>query len=165
MNNKLISLGLVTTAFVFAPIVGVRAEQVELGVFKSVNSPESNCPQQVVVTEETAPYYEGGFTVNGKANLSSFAEKFAIASSDIFSVTWVAKLKPAYRKCVAAGGIVNYGDEQYTSNSHLRIRFNGGKVFLILDMTGKQDANGFFPMITKKDASGGNPSWSWSGTD
>jgi hypothetical protein len=83
----------------------------------------------------------------------------------LFSVTWVANLKPAYRKCVAAGGIVKYGNETYDSHSYLRIRFNGGKVFLILDMTGKRDVNGFTPAITKKSVNKGNPTWSWSGTD
>jgi hypothetical protein len=165
MNNQLISLGLVTTTLVVTCGVAVQAASVELGVFKSGDSPNSNCPQQVMVTEETAPYYEGGYTINGQAKLSSFAESFEIASQDLFSVTWVANLKPAYRQCVAAGGIVKYDSEDYTSHSYLRIRFNDGKVFLILDMTGQQDANGFFPVITKKGVNGGNPTWSWSGTD
>ncbi|BCX10248.1 MAG: hypothetical protein KatS3mg066_4107 [Fischerella sp.] len=163
MNNKF--LYLLTAIITVVPTIAAQAAQVELGVFKSVDAPEKNCPQKVVVTEQNAPYYEGGYTVNGQAKLGSFAGPFAIASSDLFSVTWVANLKPAYRQCVAGGGIVKYDNEDYNSSSHLRIRFHGGKVFLILDMTGKRDANNFTPIITKKGVSNGNPTWSWSGTD
>ncbi|MCX7592546.1 MAG: hypothetical protein N2235_02065 [Fischerella sp.] len=165
MKNLPIFLCLATAIFVLFPITSAQAAQVELGVFKSVDAPQANCPQKVIVTEQHAPYYEGGYTLNGQAKLSSFAGPFAIATSDLFSVTWVANLKPAYRKCVAAGGIVTYGNQTYNSHSYLRLRFNGGKVFLILDMTGQRDANGFTPAITKKSVNKGNPTWSWSGTD
>ncbi|MBF2008093.1 hypothetical protein ACF3DV_07930 [Chlorogloeopsis fritschii PCC 9212] len=162
-KNFIFSLG--TTVFAFFPAISVQASQVELGVFKSVDAPKSNCPQKVIVTEQRAPYYEGGYTVNGQAKLSSFAQPFTLASFDRFSVTWVANLKPAFQKCVAAGGIIKYGNETYNSHSYLRVRFNGGKVYLILDMTGNRDVNNFTPSINKKSVSTGNPTWSWSGSD
>ncbi|MGJ5673578.1 MAG: hypothetical protein ACR9NN_08215 [Nostochopsis sp.] len=163
MNKKF--LYLLTAILTIFPTTSAQAAQIELGVFKSAHAHEKNCPQKVVVTEQNAPYYEGGYTINGQAKLDAFAGPFAIASSDLFSVTWVANLKAAYQKCVAGGGMIKYDNEDYNSSSHLRIRFNGGKVFLILDMTGKRDTNGFTPSITKKGVNNGNPTWSWSGTD
>ncbi|MFQ4144392.1 hypothetical protein [Chlorogloeopsis sp. ULAP02] len=162
-KNFILILG--TLVCTVCPIIPVQADQVELGVFKSVDTPNVNCPQKVIVTENRAPYYEGGYTINGHGKLSSLAEAFTILSFDHFSVTWVANLKPTFQKCVASGGIIKYGDEIYKSHSYLRVRFNGGKVYLILDMTANKDANGFTPSITKKSISTGNPIWSWSGTD
>nr|WP_052324824.1 hypothetical protein [Hassalia byssoidea] len=147
------------------PALSANAAQVELSVYKSSNTPAANCPQKVIVTEQNAPYYEGGYTINGSAKLSSFAESFTISNTDPFSVTWVANLKPAFSKCIAAGSIVKSGTEDKNSDFHLRVRFTGGKVFLILDMTGLKDANNFFPVITKKGVTAGNPTWSWGGTD
>lgn len=147
------------------PALSANAAQVELSVYKSSNTPAANCPQKVIVTEQNAPYYEGGYTINGSAKLSSFAEPFTISNTDPFSVTWVANLKPAFSKCIAAGSIVKSGSEEKNSDFHLRVRFTGGKVFLILDMTGLKDANNFFPVITKKGVTAGNPTWSWGGTD
>ncbi|MDM9385143.1 hypothetical protein QUB80_31300 [Chlorogloeopsis sp. ULAP01] len=158
-------IGLESVIFAFSPAMSVQATQVELGVFKSVDAPDVNCPQKVIITEQRAPYYEGGYTVNGQAKLSSFAGAFTIASFDRFSVTWVANLKLAFQKCVATGRIIKYGNETYNSHSYLRVRFNGGKVYLILDMTGNRDVNSFTPSITKKSVNTGNPVWSWSGTD
>jgi hypothetical protein len=147
------------------PGLSANAAQVELSVYKSSNAPEANCPQKVIVTEQNAPYYEGGYTINGSAKFNSFAEPFTISTTDAFSVTWVANLKPAFRKCIAGGSIVKSGGEDKNSDSHLRIRFTGGKVFLILDMTGLKDANNFFPVIIKKGVTAGNATWSWAGTD
>lgn len=153
-----------STGIALFPGLSAKAAQVELSVYKSSNAANANCPQKVIITEQNAPYYEGGYTINGSAKLSSFAESFTISSTDPFSVTWVANLKPAFSKCIAAGSIVASREEK-NSDFHLRVRFTGGKVFLILDMTGLQDANRFFPVITKKGVTAGNPTWTWSGTD
>lgn len=152
-----------TAIFALFPVLSANAAQVELSIYKSSNAAQANCPQKVIVTEQNSPYYEGGYTINGSAKLGSFAETFALASTDPFSVTWVANLKPAFRNCVAAGTIIK--DAKADNLSYLRVRFNDGKIFLILDMTGMADANKFLPVITKKGVSAGNPTWSWSGTD
>jgi hypothetical protein len=153
-----------STGIALFPALSAKAAQVELSVYKSSNAANANCPQKVIVTEQNAPYYEGGYTINGSAKLNSFAEPFTISNTDPFSVTWVANLKPTFNKCIAAGSIVTSGEDK-NSDFHLRVRFSGGKVFLILDMTGLKDANNFFPVITKKGVTAGNPTWSWSGTD
>lgn len=141
-----------------------QAATLELGVFKTIEGADARCPDRVVVTEESKPY-EGGYTVHGQAKLGWLAEPFAIATTDPFSVTWVAPLKPEYRKCRATARIVKYGDRRSDRHSHLRLQFTNGKVFLILDMTGMQDANGFTPAILEKSAPAGNPTWSWAGSD
>ncbi len=163
--NKILLWSLGGAVFAFLPITLVEASQVELSVFKSVDLPEANCPQKLTVIEEPAPYSEGGYTINGQAKLNSFAGPFAIAASDRFSVTWVANLKPTFRECVASGRITKYDGEVYNSHSHLRVRFENGKVYLILDMTGNQDASNYTTSIVKKGVRAGNPVWSWSGTD
>jgi len=142
-----------------------QAFPVKLGVYKFIDKPDAKCPDQVIITEENAPYFEGGYTINGQANLSSFAEPFTIAASDFFSVTWVANLKKPYRQCVATAGIEKYGDSETPYLSHLRLRLIGGKVYLILDLTGIRDANGFTASILKKRVNAGNPTWSWGGSD
>jgi len=163
--SKILFLSLGSAVFAFLPITLVEATQVELGVFKLADLPEANCPEKLTVTEEPAPYSEGGYTINGQAKLNSFAGPFAIAASDRFSVTWVANLKPAFQKCVASGRIIKYDGEVYNSHSYLRVRFQNGKIYLILDMTGNQDANNYTTSIVKKGVRVGNPVWSWSGTD
>jgi hypothetical protein len=162
MHKLLLKIGVsLAIALSVAP---AQAAMLELGVFKAIDSADARCPERVVVTEESKPY-EGGYSVNGQAKLSGLAGSFAIGASDAFSVTWVATLKPEYQKCRATGRIVKYGNAGSDRHSHLRLRFTGGKVFLILDMTGMRDANGFTPAILKKSAPGGNPTWSWAGSD
>jgi hypothetical protein len=41
--------------------------------------------------------------------------------NDPFSVTWVATLKPAFRKCVAIGGIVKQDGKSDNSTSYLPV--------------------------------------------
>ncbi|MDF5725415.1 MAG: hypothetical protein PUP91_34185 [Rhizonema sp. PD37] len=165
MTSNYSCLYLGTVIFVLSAGISVQAAQVEFGIFKSSDTPQAYCPQKVMMTEENAPYYEGGYTINGEAKLKSFAGPFTIASTDPFSVTWVATLKPAYSNCKATGRIVKEGKEIFNSQSHLRLRFTGGKVFLILDMTGISDANSFTSVIIKKGVVTGNPTWTWAGTD
>jgi hypothetical protein len=165
MTSKHFVVYLGTAIFFLSSGRSVQAAQVEVGIFKSSENPQANCPQKAILTEQNAPYYAGGYTINGQAKLDSFAGPFTIAYSDPFSVTWVATLKPAYSKCKATGRIVKEGNETFNFQSHLRLRFIDGKVFLILDMTGISDANSFTSVIVKKGVSTGNPTWTWAGTD
>jgi hypothetical protein len=135
----------------------VLAESIVLQVFKTIDAQEVNCPQQVTVVEQGRPYREGSYTIDGYAKLDKISEKFAIASKDVFSVTWVAKLKQPFIKCRASAGS--------TENPHLRLRFIDSKIYLILDMTGKRDANQLTPAIVRQAVQDGNPVWSWAGTD
>jgi hypothetical protein len=156
-KNFLLSLGVaIPVCFLSIP---AQAEQVVLQVYPSSDAPDSGCPKQVSVTEETKGY-EGGFTVKGRADLKSLAEPFSIVDRGAFSVTWAAKLNPKYRRCKAtAGASADRG------LYHLRMRFIDGKVFLILDMTGVADANGFTSSILSQSVRDGNPIWQWGGTD
>ena len=123
------------------------------------------CPTQVTLTQKTRPYYEGGYTIDGSAKLDSIAGKFEVVASDEFSVTWGAKLQRKYQNCQAAAGIVLTDKEPFQGHSYLRMRFTEANVYLILDMTGMYDANGFTPVILKKEVKDGNPLWTWAGTD
>lgn len=139
--------------------IPVQAEPLVLQVGQSLDDYEANCPEQVTVNEESEPY-EGGFKVDGRAQLRAIASPFLIVDQDAFSVTWAASLKPQYSQCKATAGL---GDERGTS--HLRMRFIEGQVFLILDMTGLRDANGFTTEILSQSVENGNPVWQWGGTD
>ena len=157
MSSKrfLLSLGCTIPLCLFS--IPAQAEQLVLQVYPSSDAPDSGCPKQVSVTEDSKPH-EGGFTVNGRAELNSLAGSFAMATRDAFSVTWVAKLKPQYSRCKATAGMSD-------NPSHLRMRLIDGRVFLILDMTGLRDANGFTPSILSQGVRNGNPVWQWGGTD
>jgi hypothetical protein len=137
-----------------------QAEQVELSVLRDAGK----CPQKVIVTE-TVQVQPGSYSYNGRANFSAFAKPFRISSSDKHSVTWSARLKPSFRSCIATGKVVREGNKTKNLHNHLRIRFIQGRVFLILDMTGNRDINGFTTGIIKKSIVGGNPHWSWGGSD
>ena len=123
------------------------------------------CPTQVTLTQKARPYYEGGYTIDGSAKLDSIVGKFKVVTSDEFSVTWGAKLQRKYQNCQATAGIAITGKEPFQGHSYLRMRFTKGNVYLILDMTGMYDANGFTPVILKKEVKDGNPLWTWAGTD
>ncbi len=144
-----------------------QAANLELQVFKAIDTqdPSVRCPATVVVTETPRPYREGGYTIDGKANLSTIAQGFTIAQSDDFSVTWVGKLKPQYSQCKATARIVKSDNESFAGHSYLRMRLVGGRAYLILDMTGMSDANSLTTAILKKSVERGNPVWSWGGTD
>ncbi len=120
--------------------------------------PNPSCPQSVEIIETPQPYREGSFATDGKAQLNQLAQDFSILSSDEFSVTWVANLKPPYRNCRATGSKI----EGYP---YLRLRFLNGKLYLILDMTGVPDANQYTLGILKKGVQNGNPIWTWGGSD
>jgi hypothetical protein len=139
--------------------IPAQAEQLVLQVYPSSDTPDSGCPKQVSVIEETKGY-EGGFTVKGRADLKSLAEPFSIVERGAFSVTWAAKLNPQYSRCKATAGA-----SENRGLSHVRMRFIDGTVFLILDMTGLADANGFTSSILSQSVRDGNPIWQWGGTD
>ena len=144
-----------------------HAANLDLDVFKAIDTqdPSVRCPAKVVVTETSQPYREGGYTIDGTANLSAIATGFTIASSDEFSVIWVGKLKPQYSQCKATARIVKSGNEDFSGHSYLRMQFVKGKAYLILDMTGMSDANSLTTAILKKSVQGGRPVWSWGVTD
>lgn len=147
--------------------VSVNAAPVEMRVSAPSNVQDSGvrCPTKVMLTETSRPYREGGYTIDGAADLSAIAEKFTIAATDDFSVTWVGKLRPSYSKCKATAGMARVGDEAYQGHSYLRLRLVNGKAYLILDMTGQTDANDFTTVILQKSVRNGNPTWTWGGTD
>jgi hypothetical protein len=123
------------------------------------------CPNEVSLTQKPRPYAEGGYTIDGSAALGWLAREFRIEKSDEFSVTWVAKLQIKYHNCKATAKITKVDGELFVGHSYLRMRFVNDKVYLILDMTGMSDANRLTPVILKKGAKDGNPTWTWGGTD
>ena len=131
---------------------------------RSATNPNPVCPQKVTVTETARPYFEGGYIIDGLAKLGEIADKFTVFAKDEFSVTWAANLKPKYRDCFATGRVMKV-DGKEEDQSHIRVRFTQGKVFLILDMTGMFDANETTTSILKHGVKDGNPTWTWGGTD
>jgi hypothetical protein len=127
--------------------------------------PANSCPQSVTVSQQSQPYREGSYAVDGVANLKGLASNFTMATSDDFSVTWVGQLNPRYRQCKATARMVKSDGNAYKGHSYLRLRFNQGKLYLILDMTGVSDANNYTLAITRKAIQNGNPVWTWSGSD
>ncbi len=157
-------LGLILASSGIAITTPAQANSIEMPVYKAIDAQEVKCPDKITLTEQSRPYREGGYTIDGSAKLDWLAEKFSIADTDAFSVTWVAKLKPNYIKCKATAGTVKKSLNAYAL-SHLRLRFVDGKVYLILDMTGLRDINALTPAIVNQGVQNGNPTWSWAGTD
>jgi hypothetical protein len=164
MRSNIARLGLGIVALSIFSAVPASAANVEMRVL-TANDTGAICPDKVTLTETPRPYREGGYTIDGSANLKAIAENMTIAATDDYSVTWVGKLKPKYSKCTATAGITRIGNEAYQGHSYLRLRFMNGKVYLILDMTGQADANDFTTVILQKSVRNGNPTWSWGGTD
>ncbi len=161
---SLLGIGIVASLLSSLP---AHAANLDLKVLRAIDTQDPNvrCPAKVVITETSQPYREGSYAIDGTANLSAIATGFTIASSDDFSVTWVGKLKPQYSRCKATARIVKSDNEDFSGHSYLRMRFVGGKAYLILDMTGMSDANNLTPAILKKSVRGDKPIWSWGGTD
>ena len=163
--NKQVWIGCGIAALAFLAAAPAQARSIEMQVYPAIDYPAVRCPETVTVAEQPQPYREGGYTIDGSANLSQLTDRFSIAATDDFSVTWVGTLKPAFRQCKATARIVKSDNEAYLSHSYLRLRFMGGKVYLILDMTGMSDANQLTTVILRKGVRNGNPFWSWGGTD
>ncbi len=166
LNGVLLTGGIAILSMLVAS--PARASTIELEVLAALQPTSGEgmrCPDKVSLTQTARPYREGGYTLDGVANLKAIADNFEIASSDDFSVVWVGQLKPVYRRCQATAGIVKIDGEDYRGHSYLRMRFMHGKAFLILDMTGMRDANNYTTVILHQSVKGGNPTWSWGGTD
>ncbi len=166
LNGALLTGGIAILSMLVAS--PARASTIELEVLAALQPTPGEgmrCPDKVSLTQTARPYREGGYTLDGVANLKAIADNFEIASSDDFSVVWVGQLKPVYRRCQATAGIVKIDGEDYRGHSYLRMRFMHGKAFLILDMTGMRDANNYTTVILHQSVKGGNPTWSWGGTD
>ena len=162
-----ILLGLAGVTGSLSACLPAQAFPVELQVLKTGDAQlaSQRCPDQIIVDETPEPYREGSYTIKGQAKLAAIAENFTLATSDDFSATWVAKLKPAYAQCKATAGITKLHNESYQGVTYLRSRLVGGKIYLILDMTGLSDPNHFTPILFKKDVQAGHPTWSWGGSD
>ena len=161
-------VGFGIAALALLPTAPAQAGAIEMQVYRSVDRQDPQtvrCPEKVTLMEKPQAYREGSYAIDGSANLSQLADRFAVAATDDFSVTWVGTLKPAYQKCKATARIVKNDGEAYLTHSYLRLRFNGGKVYLILDMTGLSDANQLTTAILRKGVRNGNPFWTWGGTD
>jgi len=67
----------------------------------------------------------------------------------------------------ASPGSAPFGPPTNAAQDHpyLRLRFSGGQVQLILDMTGQRDPNDYTPAILSAGLSQGLPVWSWGGSD
>jgi len=129
------------------------------------NATKAICPNEILLTETPRPYQEGSYTTDGVATLGWLTRAFQIERHDDFSVTWVAKLQPKYANCRASAKISKIDDEDFARHSYLRMRLINQKAYLILDMTGMQDANDFTTVILQKGVKSGNPTWTWGGTD
>jgi hypothetical protein len=163
---KTLFIGFAIAQFsMFATANDLLAKDLTLKVFPVNDIRAGLCPSEVTVTETGRPYTEGSYTVDGIAKLDWLAGKFTIATTDRFSVTWQAKLQRKYQNCVAAAGFGYDAQERTERHSYLRMQFDKGKVYLILDMTGRYDANSLTPVIIKKEVKDGNPIWTWAGTD
>lgn len=140
------------------------AETIELQVLP-VNGPEQSCPQKVIAYQTPQPYREGGYAVDGMVNLSAIATNITLSPEQSFSAIWVGTLKPQYQNCKGTAGMVRLQDEDRAGHSYFRLQMEQGKVKMILDMTGLQDANGYTAQILKTSIQQGNPRWTWGGTD
>lgn len=125
---------------------------------------EAPCPTKLMVTETAAPYQEGGYQWYGSANFSNFAQPFKVVpTADPFTVIWQADLKDPYQKC--EGTAVPLATDDSPPRDYIKMKFYGGKVYFILDMTGRRDANEFTTVIMYAKIKDGMPIWSWGGTD
>jgi hypothetical protein len=143
-----------------------QAGAIELKVAPLISrTPSGPCPQTLTLVETHQPYREGSYGVNGRAPLETIATGWRLDSRDAFSATWLASLRPAWRQCQASAGVVRFEGNPEKGHSYLRLRFYGGQVRLILDMTGMRDPNTYTPAILSAGVSQGVPVWSWGGTD
>jgi hypothetical protein len=151
---------------VFVPLASAKPNTLTLSVYPFDSREKFPiCPTEVKLTEASRPYYEGGYTRDGSGSLGWLAREFKVTTKDDFSVIWSAKLQTKYRNCRGTATVTQIDGESFEGISHLRMRFVNGTVYLILDMTGKRDANGLTTVITKHGIKNGQPFWSWSGTD
>lgn len=163
--TTLISILTGTTLISFLPFLPVKATEVRLHIFPILTAHEANCPEFIIINQESDPYYEGGYTMRGNAELKNIAGDFFIASQDLFSTTWTAVLNPQYANCNATGRITEIEGESYDYHSYLTVRFIAGQIILKADFTGLNDANNYTPVLQESGVNDGSPFWVWGGTD
>lgn len=157
--------GLAAAVFGLWPSIA-RCAALELQVAPLISrTPAGPCPRTLKLIEEPQPYREGSYGLDGRAPLEAIATGWRLLGRDRFSATWVAELRPAWRRCQASAGIVRSGSEPFRDHSYLRLRVLDGQVRLILDMSGLRDPNGYTPSILSAGVSQGLPVWSWGGSD
>jgi hypothetical protein len=162
--GALFGIVLLSTAFpVQAQKKAPEPVTIEMQFYQSGDS--GKCPEKAMLVEQGQPYREGSYLVDGSADLSSIATGWKLMTADDFSATWVGTLRSTFAKCKATAGMTKQGKENFNGHSYLRMRLVGGKAYLILDMTGKRDPNGFTTVILKKETRNGKPIWTWGGTD
>jgi hypothetical protein len=159
-------LGLLATSLFSSSVLAEtpKPRTETLRVYPIVDVAQSQCPKEVKVTIQPSPYREGGFDSTGKAELTAIADTVQFETSDRFSVTWRARLKPQYRSCIGTAGLFTTQDT-IVSPSLLRMRFINGNAYFMVDTTGLSDANGYTLSILRQNIEAGNPVWRWGGTD
>jgi hypothetical protein len=161
-------LGLATISLLGLSISASLAEETpqpipqQLRIYPSAEN-RGQCPSEIKVITYPSPYQEGGFTASGLAQLSPIAGQAQFDTSDLFSVTWRARLKPEYRSCIATAGLI--GENGGQDPGMFRARFIGGNVYFIFDTTGFADANDQTLVILRQNIEKGNPTWRFGGTD
>ena len=163
--KKILSLFLSPTIISLFPFSSLKASELKLDIYPLVNAPIANCPDFITINQNFDPYFEGGYTLRGTAELEDIAHNFLISSQDIVSTTWSAVLKPEYTNCNATGRITEIDGEYYDFHSHITVRFLAGQIILNLDLTGLNDANEYTPVLIETGVREGNPFWRWGGTD
>ena len=111
--KKIISLLLSTTVISLLPLSSLKASELKLNIYPITTAPLGNCPDFITINENYDPYFEGGYTLRGTAELEDIAYDFLISSQDIVSTTWSAVLKPKYANCNATGRITQMDGEYY----------------------------------------------------
>jgi hypothetical protein len=164
LTKSILTVSILATSILANPIQAT-AKDLTLKVFPANTARSGICPSDITLTEKGRPYTEGSYTVDGEAKLDWLAGAFKIVATDRFSVTWQAKLQNKYQNCIATAGFDYDAEERTQRHSYLRMQFDKGKVYLILDMTGRYDANRLTPTILYQAVKDGNPIWSWSGSD
>jgi hypothetical protein len=157
-------MSLITLASTLSAHAQTKAQNIELKIYTE-NEDKKSCPDKFIVKEKAQPYREGGFATDGSANLSAIATNISITASNNYSVTWVGTLKPNYAKCLGSAGVTAVDGTKSEGNSHLRMHFVKGKVYLLLDLAGKPDANNYPLTVVKKGVKNGNATWTWAGSD
>ncbi|MEB3292226.1 MAG: hypothetical protein VKJ24_03620 [Synechococcales bacterium] len=160
------SLGLLATSLFGSSVLAQtpKPQTATLRVYPSLDVAQNKCPKEVVVNIQPSPYREGGYTRTGRVQLTAIADAVQFETSDRFSVTWRARLKPQYSSCVATAGVLK-SETSGLSESLLRMRFIKGNAYFIVDSTGLSDANGYTLEILRQNIEAGNPVWRWGGTD
>ena len=163
--KKILPLFLSTTIISLFPVLPSKASELTINIYPLANAPMGNCPDFITINQNFDPYFEGGYTLRGTAELGDIAHDFLISSQNLVSTTWNAVLKPEYANCSATGRITQIDGEYYDFHSYITVRFLAGQLMLNLDLTGLNDANEYTPVLLETGVIEGDPFWSWGGTD